>query len=262
MRYIDTHVHYDHPLFSEIRDSLMEWVHDEVIDYAIIPPIIMESNYKSSEMFPEDTYPWIRFAKGLHPKAVNNSPNWSQKTEDEFRLLLNNSRVVAVKSGLDFCKKRMEDRQKDRQRDYLRGFIKLAEEFNKPIILHIREAEDDMIEFLKENKLKTEAVAHCFCFGKDVYEQLVEQGVNYFGIGGALTRDDMDDLREAVNYMPIENILLETDGPFMKPKGYAEKVNSSMTLPVIAEKIAEIKAMDCEDVIRITYDNAIRFYRL
>lgn len=170
-------------------------------------------------------------------------------------------RVVAIKSGLDFCKKKVQEQQINRQYDFLKLFMKLAEENNKPLVLHIREAADEAIKFFGENPLTVPAEIHCFIYNKEIMQKFIELGISFFGIGGMVTRSENVELQEAVKLMPLEMILLESDAPFVKVEGESERINTTArALPVVATKIAELKGISVEEVAEVTYMNACRFF--
>lgn len=260
MKYFESHAHPDHPLIEDKNKYVQEMRNSE-IEKMIIAPITYESNYSSLELFPEAEYPDIYFAKGLHPKYTMNTAMWSKKQIQEFRELLLNHRVVALKTGLDLCKKKVQDQQIQRQYEFLKLFMLLAGEYKKPLVLHIREAADEAIQFLSENPLAVPAEVHCFTYNKEVMQKFIDVGITFFGIGGMVTRSENVELQEAVMMMPLEMILLESDAPFVKVEGEKEKINTSTrALPAVASKIAELKGIDVEEVVEATYRNACRFF--
>lgn len=102
---------------------------------------------------------------------------------------------------------------------------------------------------------------HCFSYGTELAEEYLNMGF-YLGIGGVITFKNGRKLKEVVDYMPLDRILLETDSPYLSPEPNRGKRNSSLNLPYVAEKIAEIKNISVEKVIQATYDNACRVYKL
>ena len=252
----------DHVLFVDSRYEIMERVQDAGIKYLINAPVTYESNFTSNEMFPANVYPNVFFAKGLHPKCALNEPEWDSNKKSQFEQLLADRRTVAVKTGLDYCNKKIQEDQKLRQKDFLKMLINCATQYDLPIIFHIREAVDDVIAFLREYPIRTEAVVHCYnsCNWAKTQE-LMDVGIRYFGIGGMITRGD-EALIDSVKNMPLKAILLETDSPFVKPSNSVEKVNTPLVLPQIAMKVAELQEKSIEEVVKQTYENACNFYRL
>ena len=108
---------------------------------------------------------------------------------------------------------------------------------------------------------KLNGVIHCFSYTKETARDYLNWNY-YFGIGGVITFQNAKKLKEAVEYIPIENIVLETDSPYLAPIPFRGKRNSSLNLPLIAQGIADVKKMDVEKVIEITSQNAKKLYRL
>ena len=136
-----------------------------------------------------------------------------------------------------------------------------------PLILHIRDAglqaPIHMVKILQESSLKVETVAHCFTYDYDIARMMLDSGtVTRFGIGAMIEREEMDGLREAVKKIPLESILLETDAPFVKPKGFEGTVNTSESLIQTVGKIAELRDMTIDELIPVLNKNAIDFYKL
>lgn len=260
MPYYETHAHPDHELV-ESQTEYVSKMREAGIVRMVVAPITYESNYTSMELFPAKEYPEVLFAKGLHPKCATNTALWNRERKEEFRKLLSDPRVVALKSGIDLCKKKLQPNQIQRQFEFLQMFMDMAEEVKLPLVLHIREAAETTLSYLMEHPLKSEAAIHCFVYDKDLMQQFIDAGVHYFGIGGMITRSENDALREAVKEMPLSMILLESDAPFVRIEGETAGLNSSdIALPATAKKIAELKGVSVEEVIQATYENACRFF--
>ena len=138
----------------------------------------------------------------------------------------------------------------------------VTDERGLPLVLHVRDAYAEAAAVLREKPLRVEAEVHCFTGSISEAEMLREAGVTRFGIGGKLTLDGMDDLRDCVRALPLAALLLETDAPFVKPRGYEGKVNTSETLPVAAELIADLKGLPPETVAAALNRNAEAFFGL
>lgn len=237
MIYYDTHAHPDHPLVDD-RVGYVEQMTEKGITGIVVAPITYDSNYVSMEIFPEEEYPNVFFAKGLHPKCASNCAMWNTTEKSRFEELLMNKRVVALKSGIDLSKKKLQKIQVQRQYDFLVMFMSLAKYHEKPLVLHIRDAAQEAIKFFSYNPLQVPAEIHCFTYDKKVMKQFINLGISYFGIGGMVTRSDNVELQEAVKEMPLHMILLESDAPFVKVEGETEKINTSaQSIPIVAKKM-------------------------
>lgn len=260
--YFDSHAHYDHALFDGQGAVLLQQLFDEgLLCGAVIPAISYDTNFHR-EMFPSERFPQVYYAPGLHPKYALNTPAWTKKERSAFMTLLEQPNTVAVKTGLDFHHPPYTAGQKRHEADFFRLFIRIANEKNLPLVLHIRDAAEETIEVLTETPLQVPAVAHCATFDADTTKRLMAAGITHFGIGGKVTQDAYTDLQEAVRWLPMEAILLETDAPFVKPKGWTESVNTSAALPQIAHIIADLKGLSPEEVAQRTKDNALAFFGL
>lgn len=257
----DTHAHYDHPLFEDGPAIVRNLYGEGTIKGVVIPAITYDSNFHRAS-FPVEEFPYVYFAAGLHPKYATNEPWWGAERRAEFEAFLEDPRTVAVKTGMDLAKIKLTDAQKEHQARFFKYFIGLANERKLPLVLHIRDAAKEATEVLRENPLQVEAVAHCYCYDLETAHEMMKVGVTRFGIGGKLTDEDMGHLRECVKELPLSAILVETDAPFVKPLGYTEKLNTSVTLMGIVRLIAELRGLGVEEVVAAVEKNARDFYRV
>ena len=138
--------------------------------------------------------------------------------------------------------------------------IEVAHDAALPICVHSREAKDDTMEILKEaEKLGVNGVVHCYSYDVKTAMDLIDMGF-YIGVGGVLTYKKADDLVETVTQIPLERIVLETDAPYLAPTPFRGKRNDSSYIKYVAEKLAELRNLKTEDVIRITSENARKIY--
>lgn len=291
--YFDTHAHMDQT-YGGCLEKVLSECQNCGVKKIVVPPISFDSNFIINEMFSKEEYKnFIYQAVGLHPRCAINEP-WSRKKAERLEKLLECNNVVAIKTGVDFCKVKLEERQKESQLKFLKYFIKLAAKHRLPLIIHVRDAMDSFIvawlqtmeEIEQLNKdiedesqlyVKPKTVIHCYNgFDSKMTEQLLSMGIEFFGIGGKITGDD-EALVDSVRNMPKESILLETDSPWVCPKPYVMpeylmdyivtnkikvKLNTPATLPVIAKKIAEIRNCTPEEIMDLTYNNGCRFFNL
>ena len=248
------------------RDQLIRKMEDSDITAWIEPAIDVNSNQKIlalCDQYPDLIYP----AVGIHPAWCNDC------SEGEMEIVRNLSfdpRVVAIgETGLDYYYDNSEQ-GKEKQKQFFLWHIELAHEHGLPLILHTRtlEAMADATDILRDNKdLLYGGVCHCFK-GK-IYVNKLHM---HIGIGGALLTEDESSymLANVVYEIPLEYIILETDAPYVRPKkpGYItgkqwkKAANTSLILPKVAEKIAEIKGIAVEEVERVTDENVRRVFRL
>ena len=133
----------------------------------------------------------------------------------------------------------------------------IAREEKLPFMIHSREAAKDTLDIVKEymEKGMYGGIIHCFSYGKEMAVEYLNMGL-YLGIGGVVTFKNARKLKEVVEYAPLEQLVLETDSPYLSPEPNRGKRNSSLNLPYVAQAIAELKGISSEEVIRITRKNA------
>lgn len=257
---VDTHVHYDLAKFDGVREELLEECHTAGIEWMVNCAIEFETNTTMREMLGQ--YPWIYYAIGFHPSRVG-MPDEKKDVvlASEIRKMAQESRVVAIgETGLDYHYGK-DEKVIEHQKEWFRTLITIADENNLPLVLHIREADHDAMELLKEYPLKDSGVVHCFNSGWDVAEFYLDKGL-YLGLGGSITHAERTMLRDVVKKMPAERMLLETDAPYIKPVGCQTPVNTSLELPKVVKVISELKDMEEAEVIRITTENAKRLFHI
>ena len=176
------------------------------------------------------------------------------------------SKVVAIgEIGLDYLDKRFREKQKE----ILFSQLKLAEELNLPIIFHCRKAHEDLIDILKSKipalpagrknqKSKLEGVIHCFTGNWNQAKRYLEMGF-YLGFNGIIFKLNLD---EVIKKTPLDKILVETDCPFLTPPNFPEKRNNPLAIKLVAEKIAEIKKLSYEEIVKVTTKNAKKLFNL
>ena len=130
-----------------------------------------------------------------------------------------------------------------------------------PVIIHSREAAADTMDIMREYAAGMRAVIHCYSYSVEMAKEYVKMGY-YIGIGGVVTFKNAKKLKNVVETIPLTSIVLETDCPYLAPEPFRGKRNSSLYLPYVAEKIAELKGVSAEEVIRQTEENSRKLYGL
>ena len=138
--------------------------------------------------------------------------------------------------------------------------LQLANEVQLPVIIHSRDAAKDTLDIMKrEAPIEKGGVVHCYSYTKELARDFLEMGY-YFGIGGVLTFKNGRKLREAVEYIPMDRLLIETDSPYLAPEPYRGKRNCSLYLPYVIEELARVKGISNQEVIDITRENGCRLF--
>lgn len=252
---IDSHAHLDDRAFNEDREELIQKLKEAGIGYVVNIAASLSSIKSSIEL--AEKYDFIYSSVGVHPCETD------ELNEDNFLRMkeqLSHPKVKAVgEIGLDYYWKEPE---KEIQHKWFRRQLQLAHEVKLPIIIHSRDAAADTFRLMKEEEAdKLTGVIHCYSYTKETARDYLNWDY-YFGIGGVSTFQNAKKLKEAVEYIPVENIVLETDSPYLAPSPYRGKRNSPLNLPIIAQAIADIKRMDVEKVISITGENSKKLYKL
>ena len=239
----DTHARYDDEAFDADRDELIERMHA----YGVSGIVTCAYNDASAKAALElaHRYDFIYAAVGLHPENTDEGYR-----EDRIRAGLEDSRCVAVgEIGLDYHWH--EPNEVDLAA--FEGQIKLALEYDKPVIVHDREAHADTFDMLKKHRPR--GVVHCFSGSAEMARQLVRLGF-YIGVGGVLTFKNARKAVEVAEAVPLERILLETDAPYMAPVPLRGKRCNSAMISLVAARLAEIKGCTLTEILTQTEQNA------
>lgn len=251
----ESHAHYDDEAFEEDRDILLQSFAENGIDTVINIGASLESCRSTIALM--EKYSFIYGAMGVHPSDT------AELDEENFRWLQEQCRldkVVAVgEIGLDYYWKEPEPSV---QKKWFERQLIMARKENLPVIIHSREAAKDTLDMMKSlHAEEIGGVIHCYSYTKEMAREYLNMDY-YFGIGGVITFKNAKKLKEAVEYIPIEKILLETDSPYLAPEPNRGKRNSSLNLPYIAKEIASIKGIDYEEVLALTHENAEKLFRI
>lgn len=251
----DTHAHYDDEAFENDREELFDQMKAAGIDFVVNIGANMASSRETVAMCSK--YPFMYGAVGVHP---SDSEEINEDTFQELRELARKDKIVAIgEIGLDYY---WPEPSREVQKPALEAQIALAKEVNLPIVIHSRDAAKDTADMLSALKAgECGGVIHCFSYGKEMAREFLNMGF-YIGVGGVVTFKNAKKLKEAVEYIPMDRILLETDCPYLAPTPYRGKRNSSLYLPYVAEEIARIKNISYEEVLAITMANAKNMYRI
>ena len=249
---IDTHAHYDDEQFDIDREDLLSSMESGGIG-AVINASATVRSWDKVLAFTKK-YPFMYGMIGVHPDEIG---ELDEEKFERMTELVSESKIVAVgEIGLDYY---WDKESHEQQKEWFIRQLKLAKNKNLPVNVHSREAAADTFDILKEHGQGMKAIIHCYSYSKEMALEYVKMGY-LIGVGGVVTFKNARKLKEVVEAIPIEHIVLETDCPYLAPVPYRGKRNSSLYLPLVAEAIAELKGMTKEEVIQITTENARRFY--
>lgn len=256
MYFIDTHTHLYSSEFDTDRTEMVENAIKAGVKKLLLPNIDVASidpMYELCKQFPANCFPMM----GLHPGYV--TENWEQDLVIIRKALDENKHIAVGEIGMDLY---WDKTFIEEQKMAFRIQIEWAKEFNLPIVIHARDAFDEIFEILDDlNDATLTGVFHCFTGTDEQAQKIQSYGGFYFGIGGVLTYKKSD-LPLVLVDIPLEQILLETDAPYLPPTPHRGKRNESKFLLHVAEKVAEVKNCSLVDVARITSENAQQLFRI
>ena len=255
MRFIDTHTHLNFPNFKDDLEAVIKRAKENQIFHVIVVGIDMPTNKKALEL--AELYPdFISSAIGFHPHETQ------KIKEEDYKFLEDNiEKICAIgEIGLDWVK---QYSSKEIQNEHFLRQLELAKKYNKPVVLHLRGDEffwKEVLNILKGySELKL--LFHCYTSDKSIAYKILDLG-GFISISGIITFKKAENLREAVKFIPIDRLMLETDSPFLAPHPMRGKRNEPAFLIYIARKIAEIKSCDLEEIAEKTTENAIKYFNL
>ena len=254
---IDTHTHLDDKRYFEDLDDVIKRANEGGVRGFLIPGADINDLSRAKEIAYK--YPNIYFAAGVHPYNID---EYDEKILREF---LKDDRCIAVgECGLDYFRlpddKTEKEENKNRQKEIFAKQIKLAIEVNKPLIIHIRDANEDSKRVLLENSAdRVGGVLHCYNASRHLLD-LSERGF-YFGIGGVLTFKNAKKLVEILPDIPRDKIIIETDSPYLTPHPHRGERNEPFYTTLVAKKIAEILNISESEVEEITTNNAKKLFK-
>ena len=245
---IDTHTHLDNEKFKEDVDEVIKRAKEAGVKKFIIPAADPKDLSRAVSL--SEKYDEIYFATGVHPVDID-------KYEDKLLLdFITHPKCVAVgEIGLDYHWVKEPEQQKKQQEFFIRQ-INIAKEYNKPVIIHVREATKDTYDIIKSiDNIK--GVFHCF----NAAEQLLEFSENfYYGIGGVITFKNAKKLIKIFPEIPKNRVVIETDAPYLTPHPYRGQRNEPFYTTLVRDKIASLWGVDKKEVENITTQNAKRLF--
>ena len=197
---------------------------------------------------------------GISPNDVPQNEEELWKMIDKIKdIALKHKKVIAIgEIGLDYY---WNKENKDIQKLTFIKQIELANKLNLPIVIHTRKAKEDTIEILKQNKVNKKGVFHCCSLKGDILKQAIDLGF-YISFAGPITFKNSKNVEEMINQVPIEKLLIETDSPYLSPEPLRGTRNQPQNVKYVANKIAQIKNIDIEEVAKITYQNTKKIFNI
>ena len=240
MMWIDTHVHFDAPEFDETRSDDWTRARAEGVVAQVVPSVA-PFNFSTVRAMAHE-FEGTTYALGIHPMYVNplNVDEALATLRVSIEANIHDSRLVAIgEIGLDGFVKNLD---MDKQVAIYEAQLKLANEFDLPVLLHVRHAQDTVIKYLRKYQI-TNGIAHAFNGSFSQAQAYLKQGMK-LGFGGMMTFDKASQIRRLARELPIESLVLETDAPDIPPAWAYKQNNYSYYLPRIALSLQELREMD------------------
>ncbi len=250
---IDTHAHLDFPQFKNDLEPVLERSRDAGVVAILNAGTDEQSSARSVEL--SKKYSRVGASVGIHPHgAARVSKGWLEKLEQ----LASEDVVLAVgETGLDFYRNLSP---REAQEQIFREHLHLACRVDKPVIVHSRDAHSQTLQILKEEPLPSRAgVMHCFSGNRSQAEAFLELGF-YISLAGPLTYPRSHALRELLNYIPQDRLLMETDSPYLAPQAYRSKRNEPAYVKFVYERAALELGQNLNQLAEQVYVNAIRLF--
>ncbi len=251
----DSHAHYDDEAFDKDREELLAGLKENGVGCVVNISASLDTCEKTLDLI--NKYDFIYGAIGVHPSETG---ELKAGDEEKLKKWACNDKIVAIgEIGLDYY---YPEPSRECQKKWFKKQVEIAKELKLPLVIHSRDAAADTLSLIKEEKAYDYGgVIHCFSYEKEMAKQYIDMGF-YLGIGGVVTFKNARKLKEAVEYAPMDRIILETDCPYLAPEPFRGKRNDSSLIKYVAEQIGLIKGMSAQEVIEITYENAKKMYNI
>lgn len=253
MKFFDTHAHYNDEVYKDDLDEVLEDCKQHGVEYILNASYNVKASCDSIQLAKK--YDYIYASIGIHPEDIE-----KDDTQEILKIYEkeNFKKVVAIgEIGLDYAY------VSDNKEKQIKGFIEqieIANYLKLPILIHSRDAALDTYNVIKEKRMADDkTLFHCFQPSDDLVRLVLDRGYTV-AFGGNITFPRNESFKKYIEMIPIEQIVLETDSPYLSPMPFRGKRNTSANLPIICEKLAEYKGLDKEYVSEKTYENAVKFF--
>ncbi|MDP7504781.1 MAG: YchF/TatD family DNA exonuclease [Nitrospinota bacterium] len=252
---VDSHAHIDASDYDGDRRKILERALSKGVGTIIAVGSDLDSSRKTVDI--ANSFEGVFAAVGVHPHDVKSIAN---KSAGHIKVLADNAKVVAIgEIGLDY---HYDHSPRKLQKHWFREQIRMAVKIGKPVIVHCRDAGEDVFSILEEERVwRVGGVVHCFTGDAELARKFLGLDL-HLGAAGPITLENSDELRSVFADVPIERILVETDSPYLTPSPNRGKRNEPAYTVQVAEKLAEIKGLTLEDVARATSVNVRRLFKI
>lgn len=242
MTCLDFHSHLDFKDFDGIREKIIDdFFESGFLKLVTVADPVEEGSYsKTSDItkYRDNIY----CVTAVHP---HNADKYTEAVEKELHRFVKNNKVIGVgETGLDFY---YNHSKPENQIKVFKRQVQIAKELKLPLIIHSREAENEVLRILEQEKIDSSVVFHCYTGNRESAEEILKRDY-YISISGIVTFKKADYLREIVKKIPLERIFTETDSPFLSPEPFRGKTNTPLRVELVAAKISEIKGISMKEL--------------
>ncbi len=254
--FVDSHCHLDCIDLSKSHDNDLDKLINEARQAQVSHMLCVSIELEALDAIKAiaHRYDDVSYSVGIHPNTL-----LEQEVDDEtlYDLAKEKDCVAIGETGLDYYR---TDKDVEWQRQRFRQHIRLSQQLDKPLIIHTRHAADDTMSILKEMKAQS-GVMHCFAESWEVAEKALDLGL-YISFSGIVTFKNAVELQEVAKRVPLDRMLIETDSPYLAPMPYRGKQNQPAYVPYVAQKIAELRQLEVEEVAQLTTHNFYQLFNL
>lgn len=278
MKIFDTHSHYNSERYNEDLDLVIDSCISANVDKiclisASINDSLSEKNlcYELNKKYNDKIK--FYYTLGVHPDDItmSNVGKFDIEAKSDFDKLVNivnesledkyKNFIAIGEIGLDYYDKDKTDNLLYSQKEWFVNQLSLAEMNKLPVVIHSRDACKDTYDILKSHLNNNKGILHCYSYTKEAVKQFLEMDL-YVGIGGVVTFKNGVKLKEVVEYIPLDRMVVETDCPYLAPMPFRGDRNDSSKIVYILSEIAKIKNLDIEEVAEVLYNNACNVYNI
>ena len=246
----DVHAHYDDEKFDADREEVLSSMAEKNVICIVNAGTDIETSRKTLNYC--EKYNFMYGAVGIHPECADKLPqNYLKEIEN---MAMHEKAVAIGEIGLDYY---WDGVPRDIQKKVFTEQLELAYKLSMPVVIHDRDAHGDTMEILR--KYKPKGIMHCFSGSVEMCREIVNLGMS-ISLGGVVTFKNARHSVEVAKYIPLDRLMLETDAPYLAPVPFRGKRCDSSMIMMTAERIAEIKGISVEELLKITAENACRMY--
>lgn len=249
MKPVDTHCHITDKDYNHDREKIIEDMREK-LEFAVNVGYDLKTSEQSLAL--AEKYPFIYATAGVHP---HDAKSYNTMVEERFEEMLKSPKIVAVgEIGLDYYR---DLSPRDIQKDVFERQLNLAARYNKPVVIHCRDAYGDTVDILKKHS-GIRGIMHSYGGSYETAREIMDRF--YFSISGPVTFKNAVNVREMVAKIPIERLLIETDAPYLTPEPNRGKRNEPIFVEFVGRMVAQVKGVSYEEVCRITTENAKKVF--